>query len=55
MKSDSKKSDQRRTYTQEFRDKAVRLTVTSGKTVAQISRDLGIGSHRLYEWRREAR
>ncbi|MDB5034109.1 MAG: hypothetical protein JWQ98_1350 [Chlorobi bacterium] len=48
-------SEGRQSYTQEFRDEAVRLTVTSGKSVAQIARDLGLGSHRLYEWRRKAR
>ena len=48
-------SEGRQSYTQEFRDEAVRLTVTSGKPVAQIARDLGIGCHHLYEWRREAR
>ena len=32
-------SEGRQTYTQEFRDEAVRLTVISGKSVAQIARD----------------
>jgi transposase-like protein len=42
MNSDSRKSDEPRTYTQEFRDEAVRLTVTSGKPVAQISRAITV-------------
>lgn len=45
----------RTTYTQEFRDEAVRLTVTSGKSVAQVARDLGIKVATLHEWRRHAR
>jgi transposase len=45
----------RPSYTQEFRDEAVRLTVTSGKSVAQVARDLGIKVATLHEWRRHAR
>lgn len=45
----------RPTYTQEFRDEAVRLTVSSGKTVAQVARDLGVSEPTLHEWRRHAR
>lgn len=45
----------RPTYTQEFRDEAVRLTVTSGKSVAQVARDLDIKVATLHEWRRHAR
>lgn len=45
----------RQTYTQEFRDEAVRVTVTSGKSVAQVARDLGIKVATLHEWRRHAR
>ena len=50
------KQDQakRTTYTQEFRDEAVRLTVTSGKSVAQVARDLGIKVATLHQWRRHA-
>jgi transposase-like protein len=29
-------------YTKEFREETVRLTVDSGKSVAQVARDLGI-------------
>lgn len=45
----------RPTYRQEFRDEVVRLTVTSGKTVAQVARDLGVSEPTLHEWRRHAR
>jgi transposase len=44
----------RKVYTQEFRDEAVRLTVSSGKPVAQIARDLGISVGALHDWRRQA-
>lgn len=42
-------------YSQEFRDQAVRLTVTSGKSVAQIARELGLSVDTLHDWRRDAR
>lgn len=45
----------RTTYTKEFRDEAVRLRVTSGKSVAQVARDLGVKVATLHEWRRLAR
>lgn len=48
------KKNQKR-YTQEFRDEAVRLTVTGGKSVAQVARDLGISVPTLHDWRRQAR
>lgn len=42
-------------YSQEFRDQAVRLSVTSGKSVAQIARELGLSVDTLHDWRRDAR
>lgn len=42
------------TFSQEFRDEAVRLSVTSGKSVAQVARELGIAANTLYHWRRDA-
>ena len=44
----------RQTFSQEFRDEAVRLTVTSGKTIAQVARELGVAATTLYHWRRDA-
>lgn len=48
------KKDQKQ-YTKEFRDEAIRPTVTSGKSVAQVARDLGISAPTLHDWRRQAR
>ncbi|MEO6046914.1 MAG: transposase [Candidatus Kapaibacterium sp.] len=41
-------------YTQEFRDAAVRQSVSSGKSVSQVAKDLGINVNTLHTWRREA-
>jgi transposase len=43
----------RKTYSREFKLEALRLVETSGKSVAQIERDLGIGKGCLYRWRDE--
>jgi transposase len=40
----------RRTYSREFKLEALRLLETSGKTAAEIERDLGIGKSCLYRW-----
>ena len=42
-----------RHYTVEFKQEAVRLVESSGKSVAQIARELGIHDNMLYRWRRE--
>jgi transposase len=44
---------QRRTYTREFKVEALRLLETSGKSAAQIERELGIGDGCLGQWRRK--
>ena len=43
----------RKQYTREFKMEAVRLVETSGKSVSQIERELGIGKGNLWRWRRE--
>ena len=43
----------RRTYTAEFKREAIRLLETSGKSAAEIERDLGIGAGCLSRWRRK--
>jgi len=43
----------RRVYTPEFRREAVRLLETSGKSGAQIERDLGIGAGCLCRWKQK--
>ena len=45
----------RKRYPKEFKEEAVRLSYTSGKTVAQQAADLGIQESQLYAWRRAAR
>jgi transposase len=43
----------RRQYDEEFKRNAVELCSTSGKTVSQVARDLGISSNILSRWRRD--
>jgi len=43
----------RRQYTREFKFEALQLLKTSGKSAAQLERDLGIGSGNLYRWKRQ--
>ncbi len=42
-------------YTKEFKQQAVRLFETSGKTKTQIARDLGISDTALCNWCKEYR
>lgn len=44
---------QRRTYSQEFKLEALRLLETSGKSAAEIERDLGIGDGCLGQWKKK--
>jgi transposase len=39
-----------RTFTKEFKQEAVQLVKTSGKSMAQIARDLGIADSTLHHW-----
>jgi transposase len=43
-------SQQHRRFTQEFRDEAVRLAETSGRTRREVAEDLGIGLSTLRHW-----
>ena len=43
----------RKRYAREFKLEALRLLETSGKSAAQIERDLGIGSGNLWRWKRK--
>ena len=45
----------RKKYTKEFKSEAVRLSMSSGKTVKQQAQDLGITEEQLHVWRRAAR
>jgi transposase len=42
-------------HTQEFKKEAVRLLETSGKSAAQLARDLGVTDSSLYHWRKQLR
>lgn len=44
---------ERRLFTDEFKREAVRLTETSGRTVAQVADDLGVGRSTLTRWKRQ--
>jgi transposase len=39
--------------TREFKEEAVRLVQTSGKSIAQVARELGISDTRVHQWRKE--
>jgi transposase len=41
-------------FTQEFRDEAVRMALTSGKSRAQVARELEISVNSLHDWIRQA-
>ncbi len=42
---------ERRKYTEEFKQEAVRLMETNSKPIAEIARELGINDNNLYRWR----
>ena len=41
---------QRRVFTSEFKDEAVKLVVNTGRPVAVVARELGIGEQTLGNW-----
>ena len=43
----------RKTYTREFKLEALHLADTSGKSNAQVERELGLSQGLLFHWRRE--
>jgi len=42
-----------KTYTVEFKREAVRLAQTSGKSIVQVARELGISDTSIHQWRKE--
>lgn len=40
-------------YTAEFKREAVRLAQTSGRSIAQVARELGISDTSIHQWRKE--
>ncbi len=45
--------ENRKKYTREFKLEAVQLAKTSGKSISQIERDLGLSQGTLFHWRRQ--
>jgi len=43
----------RRTFDREFKESAVRLIVDGGRSVAEVSRSLGIHENQLRRWRQK--
>jgi transposase len=50
---DNMNTKTRRSYTETFKEEAVRLVRESGHPVTHVARDLGIADHLLYRWRAE--
>ena len=46
---------ERRSFTEDFNQEAVRLTETSGRTIVQVAEDLGLGLSTLTHWKRQYR
>jgi transposase len=46
---------ERRRFTEDYKREAVRLTETSGRTIAQVADDLGLGLSTLTRWKRRYR
>ena len=44
---------EQRVFTQEFKREAAQLAETSGKSMTQIARDLGISDSALHAWRKQ--
>ncbi len=42
-------------YTQEFRDRAVELSMSSDRSVREVAEELGINQHTLFLWRKKYR
>ena len=46
---------ERKIYTSEFKEQAVKLSQVSGKSVAETAADLGLPTNMLHRWRREGK
>ena len=42
-----------KTYTREVKEEAVRLAQTSGKSITQVARELGMSDTSIHQWRKE--
>lgn len=46
-------AERRRQYTSEFKQEAVQLSKESGKSLAQVARELGVRAELLRKWKRQ--
>lgn len=46
-------SKEQKTYSKEFKIETVRLAETSGKSITEIARDLGISDSTIHNWRKQ--
>ena len=46
---------EKRVFTAEFKREALNLVETSGKSLAQVARDLGISDNTLHGWKQQMR
>ena len=46
---------ERRSFTEDFKQEAVWLTETSGRTIVQVAEDLGLGLSTLTRWKQQYR
>ena len=46
-----KKHNQRRVFSKEFKEEAVRLVFEEGQSITEVSRDLDIHQNLIYKWR----
>jgi transposase len=44
---------ERKQYSREFKQEALRLLETSGKSASELERELGIGKGNLWRWKRK--
>ena len=42
--------NQRRAYAPEFKDEAVKLVLTTGRSAAQVGKEIGVGPATLNRW-----
>ena len=47
--------DKRKTYTNEFKDSAIQMVLTGGKSAAQVARELGLPEWQIGSWVRAAK
>jgi len=45
-------TSQRRRYTAEFKEEAVRLALNSGQPLCQVARELGLHENTLHNWKK---